>query len=151
MQKNPKKNPLSNNVLYYNSLNYNLSPKLSKIQSKVQIFHNEKSIHDLSLKNTSLTNRIEKLLLLSDKSNALIDSQKTENDILKSQLINQTNNNKISEERNLEHEKKIQELKAINEKIEQNNKIKYDSLNKEISEKEKKNKNFKRTYKSKGR
>ena len=136
--KSLQNNSLSNNILIYNSPNNNISPQLSQIPSKAQIYHYEKTIHDLSLQNTSLTNRIEKLLLQLDKSNALIDSHKTENDILKSQLINQTNNNKILEERILEHEKKIQELKTLNEKIVQNNKIKYDSLNKEISEKEKK-------------
>ena len=136
--KSLQNNSLSNNILIYNSPNNNISPQLSQIPSKAQIYHYEKTIHDLSLQNTSLTNRIEKLLLQLDKSNALIDSHKTENDILKSQLINQTNNNKILEERILEHDKKIQELKTLNEKIVQNNKIKYDSLNKEISEKEKK-------------
>ena len=72
-----------------------------------------------------------------EKSNALIDSHKTENGILKSQLINQTNNNKILEEKNISNEKTIYELKSLNEKIIQNNKIKNDSLNKEITEKEK--------------
>ena len=114
-----------------------ISPQLSQIPSKAQVYHYEKTIHDLSLQNTSLTSRIEKLLLQLDKSNALIDSHKTENGILKSQLINQTNKNKILEEKNLENENAIYELKTLNEKIVQNNKIKYESLKKEISEKEK--------------
>ena len=116
----------------------NISSQNSKIPSKAQIYHYEKTIHDLTLQNTSLTNRIEKLLLQLEKSNALIDSNKTENDILKSQLVNQTNNNKILEQKNLEKEKEICELKTLNENIVKNNKIKYESLNKEISEKEKK-------------
>ena len=77
------------------------------------------------------------LVLKLEKSNTLIDSHKTENGILKSQLINQTNNNKILEEKNISNEKTIYELKSLNEKIIQNNKIKNDSLNKEITEKEK--------------
>ena len=100
--KSLQNNSLSNNILIYNSPNNNISPKLSQIPSKAQIYHYEKTIHDLSLQNTSLTNRIEKLLLQLDKSNALIDSHKTENDILKSQLVNQTNNNKILEKKILE-------------------------------------------------
>ena len=116
----------------------NISSQNSKIPSKAQIYHYEKTIHDLTLQNTSLTNRIEKLLLQLEKSNALIDSHKTEIDILKSQLVNQTNNNKILEQKNLEKEKEICELKALNENINKSNKIKYESLNKEISEKEKK-------------
>ena len=114
-----------------------IPPQLSKFPSKAQIYHYEKTIHDLSIENSSLTSRIEKLLLQLEKSNALIDSHKTENGILKSQLINQTNENKILEEKNLENENTIYELKTLNEKIVQNNKIKYDSLIKEISEKEK--------------
>ena len=127
------------NANIYNNINNN-SPKnniLSQIPSKAQIYHYEKTIYDLSLQNESLTSRLEKLLLQLEKSNALIDSHKTENGILKSQLINQTNNNKILEEKNISNEKTIYELKSLNEKIIQNNKIKNDSLNKEITEKEK--------------
>ena len=136
---NNQKNINQNNSNIYNNINNN-SPKnniLSQIPSKAQIYHYEKTIYDLSLQNDSLTSRIEKLLLQLEKSNALIDSHKTENGILKSQLINQTNNNKILEEKNISNEKTIYELKSLNEKIIQNNKIKNDSLNKEITEKEK--------------
>ena len=139
---NNQKNINQNNANIYNTINNN-SPKnnipsqLSQIPSKAQIYHYEKTIYDLSLQNESLTSRLEKLLLQLEKSNALIDSHKTENGILKSQLINQTNNNKILEEKNISNEKTIYELKSLNEKIIQNNKIKNDSLNKEITEKEK--------------
>ena len=136
---NNQKNINQNNANIYNNINNN-SPKnniLSQIPSKAQIYHYEKTIYDLSLQNESLTSRIEKLLLQLEKSNALIDNHKTENGILKSQLINQTNNNKILEEKNISNEKTIYELKSLNEKIIQNNKIKNDSLNKEITEKEK--------------
>ena len=139
---NNQKNINQNNANIYNNINNN-SPKnnipsqLSQIPSKAQIYHYEKTIYDLSLQNDSLTSRIEKLLLQLEKSNALIDSHKTENGILKSQLINQTNNNKILEEKNISNEKTIYELKSLNEKIIQSNKIKNDSLNKEIAEKEK--------------
>ena len=128
-----------NNFIYSKlSPKNKISSKISQIPSKAQIYHYEKTIHDLSLQNTSLTNRIEKLLSQMEKSNVLIDSHKTENDILKSQLVNQTNNNKILEKKILEKEKEILELKALNENIIKTNKIKCDSLNKEISEKEKK-------------
>ena len=136
---NNQKNINQNNANVYNNIKNN-SPKnniLSQIPSKAQIYHYEKTIYDLSLQNESLTSRLEKLLLQLEKSNALIDSHKTENGILKSQLINQTNNNKILEEKNISNEKTIYELKSLNEKIIQNNKIKNDSLNKEITEKEK--------------
>ena len=136
---NNQKNLNQNKAKIYNNINNN-SPKnnmLSQIPSKAQIYHYEKTIYDLSLQNESLTSRLEKLLLQLEKSNALIDSHKTENGILKSQLINQTNNNKILEEKNISNEKTIYELKSLNEKIIQNNKIKNDSLNKEITEKEK--------------
>ena len=128
-----------NNIIYSKlSPKNKISSKISQIPSKAQIYHYEKTIHDLSLQNTSLTNRIEKLLSQMEKSNVLIDSHKTENDILKSQLVNQTNNNKILEKKIFEKEKEILELKALNENIIKTNKIKCDSLNKEISEKEKK-------------
>ena len=136
---NNQKNINQNYANVYNNIKNN-SPKnniLSQIPSKAQIYHYEKTIYDLSLQNESLTSRLEKLLLQLEKSNALIDSHKTENGILKSQLINQTNNNKILEEKNISNEKTIYELKSLNEKIIQNNKIKNDSLNKEITEKEK--------------
>ena len=135
---NIQKNILQSNNYINNDIysKNNLPPQLSQIPSKAQIYHYEKTIHDLSLQNTSLTNRIEKLLLQLDKSNALIDSHKTENSIIKSQLINQTNNNKILEEKIIEKEKAIHELKTLNEKIVLNNKIKFDSFNKEIAEKE---------------
>ena len=41
----------------------NISSQNSKIPSKAQIYHYDKTIHDLSLQNNSLTDRIEKLLL----------------------------------------------------------------------------------------
>jgi len=115
----------------------NIPSQLTKFPSKAQIYHYEKTIHDLSIQNSSLSSRIENLLLQLEKSNALIDSHKTENGILKSQIINQTNNNKILEEKNMENEIKIKELKSLNEKIVKNQKIKYESLVGEISEKEK--------------
>ena len=139
---NNQKNIIQLNDNIYSNINNN-SPKnniplqLSQIPSKAQIYHYEKTIYDLSLQNESLTSRIEKLLLQLEKSNALIDSHKTENAILKSQLINQTNNNKILEEKNISNEKAIYELKSLNEKLIQKNKIKNETLNKEISEKEK--------------
>ena len=115
----------------------NIPSQLTQFPSKAQIYHYEKTIHDLSIQNSSLSSRIENLLLQLEKSNALIDSHKTENGILKSQIINQTNNNKILEEKNMESEIKIKELKSLNEKIVKNQKIKYESLVGEISEKEK--------------
>jgi len=115
----------------------NITSQLTQFPSKAQIYHYEKTIHDLSIQNSSLSSRIENLLLQLEKSNALIDSHKTENGILKSQIINQTNNNKILEEKNMENEIKIKELKSLNEKIVKNQKIKYESLVGEISEKEK--------------
>ena len=115
----------------------NIPSQLTQFPSKAQIYHYEKTIHDLSIQNSSLSSRIENLLLQLEKSNALIDSHKTENDILKSQIINQTNNNKILEEKNMENEIKIKELKSLNEKIVKNQKIKYETLVGEISEKEK--------------
>ena len=139
---NNQKNIIQLNDNIYNNINNNSSKnnipsQLSQIPSKAQIYHYEKTIYDLSLQNESLTSRIEKLLLQLEKSNALIDSHRTENAILKSQLINQTNNNKILEEKNISNEKEIYELKSLNEKIIQKNKIKNETLNKEISEKEK--------------
>ena len=115
----------------------NIPSQLTQFPSKAKIYHYEKTIHDLSIQNSSLSSRIENLLLQLEKSNALIDSHKTENGILKSQIIKQTNNNKILEEKNMESEIKIKELKSLNEKIVKNQKIKYESLVGEISEKEK--------------
>ena len=148
---NIQKNILQSNNYINNDIysKNNLPPQLSQIPSKAQIYHYEKTIHDLSLQNTSLTNRIEKLLLQLDKSNALIDSHKTENSIIKSQIINQTNNNKILEEKIIEKEKTIHELKTLNEKIVLNNKIKFDSLNKEIAEKESRIKSLNEQIKAK--
>ena len=128
-------NNLTNNISNKNI--ENIPSQLTQFPSKAQIYHYEKTIHDLSIQNSSLSSRIENLLLQLEKSNALIDSHKTENDILKSQIINQTNNNKILEEKNMESEIKIKELKSLNEKIVKNQKIKYESLVGEISEKEK--------------
>ena len=115
----------------------NIQSQFSQIPSKAQIYHYEKTIHDLTLQNESLLSRIEKLLLQLEKSSALIDSHKTENNILKTQLINQTNNTKNLEEKNKEKDKEINELKSLNEKIVTTHKIKYESLNKEITDKEK--------------
>ena len=115
----------------------NIQSQFSQIPSKAQIYHYEKTIHDLTLQNESLSSRIEKLLLQLEKSSALIDSHKTENNILKTQLINQTNNTKNLEEKNKEKDKEINELKSLNEKIVTTHKIKYESLNKEITDKEK--------------
>ena len=157
-QINPNKIIPTSNQISYNNINNNkninpkintIPPQLNQPPSKAQIYHYEKAIHDLSIQNSSLKERIEKLLLQLEKSSALIDSHKTENSILKSQLINQTNNNKILEEKNLEKEKKINELKSLNEKLIKNQKIKYDTLNKEISEKEKKIKNLNEQIKAK--
>ena len=80
----------------------NIQSQFSQIPSKAQIYHYEKTIHDLTLQNESLSSRIEKLLLQLEKSSALIDSHKTENNILKTQLINQANNTKNLEEKNKE-------------------------------------------------
>ena len=131
-----------NNILPKNNIQ-------SQIPSKAQIYHYEKTIHDLTLQNESLTSRIEKLLLQLEKSSALIDSHKTENNILKSQLINQTNNTKNLEDKNKEKDKEINELKILNEKIVTTHKIKYESLNKEIAEKEKIIKTLKEQIKAK--
>ena len=128
-------NNLTNNISNKNI--ENIPSQLTQFPSKAQIYHYEKTIHDLSIQNSSLSSRIENLLLQLEKSNALIDSHKTENGILKSQIINQTNNNKILEEKNMENEIKIKELKSLNEKIVKNQKIKYETLVGEISEKEK--------------
>ena len=133
-QANPKNIMLNkNNILPKN----NIQSQFSQIPSKAQIYHYEKTIHDLTLQNESLSSRIEKLLLQLEKSSALIDSHKTENNILKTQLINQTNNTKNLEEKNKEKDKEINELKSLNEKIVTTHKIKYESLNKEITDKEK--------------
>ena len=134
-----------NNVLTKN----NIQLQLSQNPSKAQIYHYEKTIHDLTLQNESLTSRIEKLLLQLEKSSALIDSHKTENNILKSQLINQTNNAKNLEEKNKEKDKEINELKSLNEKIVKTHEIKFESLHKEISEKGKKIKTLKEQLKAK--
>ena len=134
--KNTEQSNIKNNINNVLSKN-NIQLQLSQNPSKAQIYHYEKTIHDLTLQNESLTSRIEKLLLQLEKSSALIDSHKTENNILKTQLINQTNNTKNLEEKNKEKDKEINELKSLNEKIVKNQKIKYESLVGEISEKEK--------------
>ena len=147
-QSNTKKITNNNNNVQTYSKN-NIPSQLSQIPSKAQIYHYEKTIHDLSLQNESLTSRIEKLLLQLEKSSALIDSHKTENSILKSQLINQTNNAKNLEEKNKEKDAALNELKSLNEKIVKTQKIQYDSMHKEIFEKEKTIKTLKEQIKAK--
>ena len=48
----------------------NIPSQLTQFQSKAQIYHYEKTIHDLSIQNSSLSSRIENLLLQLEKSNA---------------------------------------------------------------------------------
>ena len=119
------------NVQYQNN-----ESRLSKPPSKAQIYHYEKTIHELSNKILELNSQMEKVLLQLNKSKAVIDSHKTEIKILKEQLINQTNNNQNLSEINSNNEQVIQELKDLNQKIVSNNKIKFETLNKEINEKE---------------
>ena len=71
----------------------NNESRLSKPASKAQIYHYEKTIHELSNKILDLNSQMENILLQLNKSKAVIDSHKTEIKILKEQLINQTNNN----------------------------------------------------------
>ena len=146
--KNTEQSNIKNNINNVLSKN-NIPLQISQNPSKAQIYHYEKTIHDLTLQNESLTSRIEKLLLQLEKSSALIDSHKTENNILKSQLINQTNNAKNLEEKNKEKDIEINELKSLNEKIVKTHEIKFESLHKEISEKGKKIKTLKEQLKAK--
>ena len=114
----------------------NNESRLSKPPSKAQIYNYEKTIHELSNKILDLNSQMENILLQLNKSKAVIDSHKTEIKILKEQLINQTNNNQNLSEINSNNKQVIQELKDLNQKIVNNNKIKFETLNKEINEKE---------------
>ena len=114
----------------------NTQSRLTQTPSKAQIYHYEKTIHELSNKILDLNSQMEKLLLQLDKSKAIIDGHRTEIKILKEQLINQTNDNKNLSEMNSNNELVIQELKELNQKIVNNNKIKYETLSKELNEKE---------------
>ena len=125
----------------------NIQRKSSIVISRAQIYHYEKTIHDLTLQNNDMNELIEKLNLQLNKYKALIDNQKREIEILKSQTINQTNNNKILDQKIIENETMIKELKNMNEKIVKNEKIKYESINKDLIEKEK-NKNIRKKNKN---
>ena len=113
-----------------------INSRLAQIPSKAQIYYYEKNIHDLSNTIIDLNAKIEKLLLQQEKSKALIDSHQTEIKILKNQLINQTNNNQNLSDEIANNEIMIDELKDLNKKIINTNKIKIDSLNSELNEKE---------------
>ena len=113
-----------------------INSRLAQIPSKAQIYYYEKNIHDLSNTIIDLNAKIEKLLLQQEKSKALIDSHQTEIKILKNQLINQTNNNQNLFDEITNNELMIDELKGLNKKIINTNKLKIDSLNSELNEKE---------------
>ena len=127
----------------------NIQHKSSIVISRAQIYHYEKTIHDLTLQNNDMNELREKLNLQLNKYKALIDNQKREIEILKSQTINQTNNNKILDQKIIENETMIKELKNMNEKIVKNEKIKYESINKDLIEKEKKIKTLEQKIKAK--
>ena len=116
--------------------NKNNISRLSQQPSKAQIYHYEKTIHDLSIKISDLNSQNEKLHLQIDKSKAIIDSFQNEIKILKDQLINQTDNNQNLLDKISHNELMIEELKDLNQKLINNNKIKFETLNKEINEKE---------------
>ena len=134
-----EKNNIKNNDIQnkYSIQNNNTQLRLRQEPSKAQIYHYEKTIYDLSIKIEDLDSSIEKLHLELDKSKAIIDGQKTEIKILKEQLLNEANKNQELSEKNMENEKVIQELKDLNEKMVNNSKIKFETLSKEINEKEK--------------
>jgi len=102
-----------------------------------QVYHYEKIIYDLSIKIEDLILNIKRLLLELDKSKEIINWQKIEIKILKEQLLNQANKEKELSEKNMENEQIIHELKDLNQKMVNNSKIKFETLRKEINEKEK--------------
>ena len=114
----------------------NNQSRLFNQPSKAQIYHYEKTIHELSNKILELNAQIEKLILQIEKSKAIIDNHQTEIRILKDQLINQTNNNQKLSDQISNNELMIQELKDLNKKLINNNKIKFETLKKEINEKD---------------
>lgn len=61
----------------------NNQSRLFNQPSKAQIYHYEKTIHELSNKNLELNAQIEKLILQIEKSKAIIDNHQTEIRILK--------------------------------------------------------------------
>ena len=115
----------------------NTQSRLAQQPSKAQIYHYEKTIHDLSIKIEDLNSEIQKLNLQIDKSKAIIDGQKIEIKIMKEKLEKENNINQELSDKFLKGEEIIQELKDLNQKIVNNNKIKFETLNKEINEKEK--------------
>ena len=116
--------------------NNNINSRLTQIPSKAQIYYYEKNNHDLSNTIIDLNTKIEKLLLQQEKSKAIIDSHQTEIKILKEQLLNQTNNNQNLSDEIANNELMIDELKDLNKKLINTNKIKLDTLNNELNEKE---------------
>ena len=110
--------------------------RLAQMPSKAQIYHYEKTIYDLTLKIEDMNSHNEKLLLQIEKSKAIIESLQTEIKILKEQLINQNNNNQNLLETISNNNLMIQELKDLNKKLVSNSKIKLETLNKELNEKE---------------
>ena len=121
----------------FNAQNKINQSRLGQEPSKAQVYHYEKTIYDLSIKIEDLNSNIEKLHLEQDKSKAIIDGQKNEIKILKEQLLNQANKDKELSEKNMENEQIILELKDLNQKMVNNSKIKFETLSKEINEKEK--------------
>ena len=67
----------------FSNQNNSTQSKFRQELSKGQIYHYEKTIHDLSIKIGDLDSSLEKLHLQLDKSKAIIDGQKTEIKILK--------------------------------------------------------------------
>ena len=116
--------------------NNNINSRLTQIPSKAQIYYYEKNNHDLSNTIIDLNTKIEKLLLQQEKSKAIIDSHQTEIKILKEQLLNQTNNNQNLSDEIANNELMIDELRDLNKKLINTNKIKLDTLNNELNEKE---------------
>lgn len=131
---NIKSNDIQNK---YSNQNNSTQLRLRQEPSKAQIYIYEKTIHDLSIKIEDLGLSIEKLHLELDKSKEIIDGQKTEIKILKEQLLSQANKDQELSEKNMENEQIIQELKDLNQKMVNNSKIKFETLSKEINEKEK--------------
>jgi len=137
-RKNIKNNDIQNIIHNkFNNQNNINQLRLGQEPSKAQVYHYEKIIYDLSIKIEDLNSNIEKLHLELDKSKEIINGQKIEIKILKEQILNQENKEKELSEKNMENEQIINELKNLNQKMVNNSKIKFETLNKEINEKEK--------------
>ena len=129
--------------------NINNKSRLNQIPSKAQIYHYEKTIYDLSNKIEDINSENAKLLLQKEKYKSIIDSLQNEIKIYKEELINQNNNNQNLIETISNNDLMIQELKDLNKKIISQNKIKLETLNKEINEKENIIKSFNQQIKTK--